>query len=326
MSAGTWTYLGRKLWRFLACLLLLSLLHFTIPRLMPGSPVHAILGPEVVTMSHKAYADLEAELGLSDPLPVQVSRHLAEVATGNLGYSYFYHRPVLDVVFAHLQPTLLLLLPAVLCSSLLACLLGTLIGRNPGGVADLAVTSVVLVLSSLPVFLVAMVCLDIFAMRLDLLPLGGLRGTDQTLGAWRQATELIRHLVLPIVVLTVSATAGKYLVMRNSVAAQRSESYVLYARARGIGEGRILFVHLLSNASLPLLSLIGLHFAFILAGSLVVEMVFSINGMGSLFYEAVIGRDYPVLSGGFFVLTVVALLVNYTTDLLYGLIDPRVRT
>jgi peptide/nickel transport system permease protein len=322
---GLLIYLAARGGRFLLGLFIVSLLHFALPRLMPGSPVFAILGPAVVGMSRKAYTDLESELGLHDPLFVQLARHFNAMVRLDFGHSYHFQQPVKQVLKAHIPPTLALLLPAVFLSAILACLLGAAAGRFPGRLPDHLLTPLFLFLYATPAFLLAMVCLDLFAFRLDLFPLGGLRRMDAGPGFGARILDVGYHLFLPIMVLALSSTAVKFLVMRNSVMESGQQAFVLYARARGIPEYKILFTHILRHASLPFVSLVGLQFAFILSGSLLIEIVFSINGMGSLIHEAAMNRDYPVLQASFLVLTLVVLSVNMLTDMVYGLLDPRVR-
>ena len=325
MTGSFATYIGVKGGRFIIGFFIVITLHFLIPRMMPGSPVFAMLGPEVVGLSQKEFIELESQLGLHDPFYLQFSRHIRRVATFDFGFSYYFHQPVKQVLWEHMKPTLLLLLPSVLASSVLACLLGAISGRLAGRFPDVAVTLFFLFLYSTPVFLLAMAGLDLFSFRLDLFPLGGLKSMDATNSFFAASADAARHLILPVAVLTLSSTAAKYLVMRNSVSDKLHEDYVVFARARGFGEVYILFVHILRHACLPLVSLVGLHFAFILSGSLLVEIVFSINGMGSLMHDAAINRDYPVLHAAFLCLTLVVLVVNMITDLLLGVLDPRVR-
>ncbi|MBW2621971.1 MAG: ABC transporter permease [Deltaproteobacteria bacterium] len=321
----TFRFLGYKFGRLIASLFFIFLLNFMLPRLMPGSPVFTLLGPDVIGLSQKDYQTLEQELGLDRSIWRQLASHLRSVMNGDLGYSYYYHRPVSSVVFQHVKPTLLLLLPSVVLSSIMAAFLGAVSGWRPGSKWDLIMTPAFLLIYALPLFLVAMVALEIFSFRLNLFPLGGLHSAVQGGGVWGSLADRAHHLALPLAVLSFSSTAIKYLVMRNSVAEDRFKDYVTYARVKGLKERRILFVHIFRNASLPLLSLVGLHFAFLLSGSLLVEIVFSINGMGSLIYEAAMNRDYPILQGCFLLLTAVVLLVNTLVDSLYEILDPRVR-
>jgi peptide/nickel transport system permease protein len=171
-----------------------------------------------------------------------------------------------------------------------------------------------------------MVFLDLFSYRWQWLPLGGFAPPPGgTAAGGFSLMGVARHLVLPVLVLTLSSAAAKLLVMRNAVSRARDEAYVLYTRARGVEPWRVLFIHVFRNACLPLLHLAALHLGFVVSGAVLVEVVFSINGMGSLIHEAALHRDYPVLQGSFLVLTLVVMGLNVLADLASGLLDPRVR-
>lgn len=317
-------YFISKTLRLLVCMLIIITLNFLIPRLMPGNPVVMMLGPDVAALSQQDYAQLAREYGLDQPLLVQYRHYWHSLLSGDLGYSFHYHQPVAQLIQKHLGWTLLLLGPALILSTLLSLWLGCLAGWRPGSRLDLTLTLGSLLTYAMPQFLLAMILLSLFGFYLGWFPLGGIQsGTSHTfLGA---VLDTVRHLVLPVTVLTLAATSTKFLVMRNSVARIRQDDYVRYALAKGIDQKRILFVHVLRNACLPLLSLIALNLGFMVSGALLVEIVFSINGMGLLIYEAALYRDYPVLQACFLVLTLVVIGANLMVDLLYGVLDPRVR-
>jgi peptide/nickel transport system permease protein len=319
------TFLLLKLSRLTISLLFILTLNFLLPRLMPGSPVFTLLGPEVVSLSQKDYQALETQFGLDAPLPLQYAGYLADLLRGDLGFSFHHHRPVARLIIEHLGRTLLLLLPSVLISSLLAVSLGMAAGRHAGTAVDILLTLSFLIVYAIPVFLLAMIGLDLLGFRLDLVPLGGLKSTDCIGSMLTCPGDVTRHLLLPVAILSFSSAAVKFMVTRNSVVEEKAKDYVLYARARGLDRRSIWWVHILKNASLPLLSLIALHLAFMVSGALLIEIVFSINGMGVLIHEAALNRDYPVLQGCFLVLTFVVLILNTLVDILYGVLDPRVR-
>jgi peptide/nickel transport system permease protein len=311
--------------RFLLCLGIVITLQFIIPRLMPGSPVNSVLGPDSPGLSEKEYRELERSIGLDLPLPMQFQSHLIRILQGDLGVSFHYRRPVLDLVAQHLGPTMQILLPSAVMSAGLAILLGLCSGRCAGGKLDFLLSSFFLLVYAMPAFLTAMVLLALFSFTWDLLPLGGLGDAVPGSGTAAGWLDALRHMALPVTVLSVSTAAPKYLVMRNRVVEEAGKDYVIFARAKGVEEPRILLVHILRNACLPVISLIGLDFGFILSGALLIEIVFSINGMGSLLHEAAMNRDYPMLQGCFLLLSLVVLAVNFMVDLLCGILDPRAR-
>lgn len=314
-----------KLLRLFISLIFILCLNFIIPRAMPGNPLFTILGPEVVGLSNMEYEELEEEYGLNRPLWHQAVRYFDDLLQGKLGYSYYYNQPVTRLISENLDRTLLLLFPSVILSSLIAILAGVIAGRHAGSPIDIGVTVPFLVAYAMPVFLLGMLGLELFSFRMDLFPLGGLKSAECTGTMSSCPLDVLHHLALPVLILSLSSAAIKYMVTRNSVVEEKNKDYVLYARARGIGNGSIWFVHILKNASLPLLSLIALHLAFMVSGVLLIEIVFSINGMGTLIYEAALNRDYPVMQGCFLVLTIVVLTLNAAVDMVYGMLDPRVR-
>jgi len=316
-----------RLTRLGLCLFLVLSLNFALPRLMPGDPVLMLLGPESVTLSQKTHEELRKEYGLDRSLGEQFVRYWRELGAVRLGTSFHHRRDVASLVGEHLGRTLCLLLPAVFLSTLAAALLGTLAGWRRGSPLDLAVTSLAILGYAMPAFLTAMVLLDLFSHRLGWLPLGGLAPLGGTGGSRMEfMAGVLRHLALPVAVLTAASSAAKLLVMRGSVSAARHEPYVLYARARGVEPWRVPFVHVFRNACLPLLHLTALHLGFVVSGAVLVEVVFSINGMGSLILHAALHRDYPVLQGALLVLTLVVMGLNVLVGAVSGLLDPRVRT
>ncbi len=315
-----------RLIRLVMCLFIVLSLNFTLPRIMPGDPVLMLLGPEAVSLSEKTHEALRSEYGLDRPFAEQYLDYWVSLASGRFGYSFHHHRSVGSLIGDHLGRTLWILAPALLFSTLAAALLGTLAGWMRGSPLDWTVTVLALLGFAMPTFLTAMVFLDLFGFRLQWFPLGGFAPPPvDDVSGWRAIAGQLRHLVLPVAVLALASAAAKVLVMRNTVSRARDEAYVLYARAKGVATWRVVFVHVFRNACLPLLHLVALHLGFIVSGAVLVEVVFSINGMGSLIHEAALHRDYPVLQGAFLVLTLVVMGCNLLVDVLSSVIDPRVR-
>jgi peptide/nickel transport system permease protein len=316
----------RRIVRLLVCLGLVLSLNFLLPRLMPGDPVAMLLGPDAVSLSKKDHAALKAEYGLDHPLGEQYLAYGADLLRGNLGYSFHHHQPVSLLIRDHLSRSVLLLAPALLLSTLAAAFLGTLAGWKRGTATDRGITFFAVLLFAMPSFLTAMILLDLFGYRLEWFPLGGFFPGFKSNPAFTDSLKtFFRYLTLPTCVLALTSVGAKYMVMRNAVAAAGAEDYVLYARAKGVSPWKIAFVHIFKNACLPLLHLVALHMGFLVSGAILVEIVFSINGMGILIFDAAMNRDYPVLQGSFFVLTLVVMGLNLLVDLVAGLIDPRIR-
>ena len=309
--------------RLVITLFIILTVNFFLPRLMPGDPAVLLLGQDAAVVTGTDFAELQNKYGLDKPLCQQYLDYWQALAQGEFGYSYHYRQPVIQIINQHLGWTLALLLPTVVLSALLAIIFGTIAGWQAGSKTDNILTGGSLLMYSLPQFLIAMLLLKFFAFELRLFPLGGLASGDLYSPA-AYFLDTLWHLALPVLTLTLSATSSKLLIMRNSTATERKEDYIIYATAKGLSTCRILAIHVLRNACLPLLSLIALNIGFIVSGSLVVEIVFSINGMGTLIYEAALYRDYPVLQGCFLLLTVFVVFANTLADFLYGIADPRI--
>ncbi|WP_371366805.1 ABC transporter permease [Sporomusa rhizae] len=307
---------------FLTLFVVLSI-NFALPRLMPGDPVITLLGQDVTVVTNSNLAELRSKYGLDKSLGYQYAAYWQNLFQGELGYSSHYRQPVTETIKDHLSWTLALLMPVIAFSTLLATILGTFAGWKAGSKLDYTLTLGSLLTYSLPQFLIGMLLLKVFAFELRLFPLGGL-GSGSSDSALTNFLDTVWHLTLPVLALTISATAPKLLVMRNSAAKEQQQDYITYATAKGLSTCRILSVHLLRNACLPLLSLLALNIGFIVSGALVVEIVFSISGMGTLIYEAAIYRDYPLLQGCFLILTVFVVCINTLADFLYRIIDPRI--
>jgi peptide/nickel transport system permease protein len=293
-------------------------LNFLLPRLLPGDPVVHLIGAEDYYRYPELAARLRARHGLDEPLPVQFGLYLRNLLEGDLGYSFRYRRPVEQVVGPRLKWTLVLVVPGVALGGLGALVLGGLAGWYRGRSWERCLTLGMMVCKSLPVYGVAMLALLVLAYRLELFPLGGV-------GSGRGGLEVLWHAALPLLVLALFNAAQYYLILRNTVARTRLEPFIAAARARGLDEARVLLRHGLRPALPPFLTLVGLGMGFSVAGALLVEIVFSWPGMGTLILSAVESRDYALLQGCFLLLALAVLAVNWATDAAYGWCDPRVR-
>ncbi len=307
----------KRLLRYTAAFAAILSLTFIIPRLMPGDPVINILG-EDLSFSPRQLDDLREEMGLNDSLGKQYLRYWGRVLSLDLGYSYHFNRAVSDIIGERIKWTLLFIIPSIIIGAAAGALLGALSGWYDGKIKNKIATSVMLTFYSVPPFFLAILFLYFFSFRLGLFPLKGYYTTGAPM-------DILRHLTLPVAVLSLFTTARNYMIMRGSVIQEKSKLYPLYAKAKGLGKSQVLKRHVFWNASLPLITLIALDFGFIFSGALFVEIVFSMNGMGTLIYEAVGQLDYPVLQGAFLIISVMIIAANIIADILYSLIDPRTR-
>lgn len=303
--------------RYLLAVFLIATINFIVPRAMPGDPVFNLLGEDVLT-SGEQVEELRAELELDQPLYVQYMKYWQDVLSLEFGYSYHFDERVTDLVAGRMRWTLLLVGPAILLGAVTGGFFGALAGWHAGCPKEKMATSLTLMAYATPPYFLALMLLYVFAVKLDWFPLKGF----YTTGTW---TDILKHLTLPVAALSLFSASRNFMIMRGSVLQEKERLYVDYARAKGLLGASVLFKHVFKNASPPLVTLIALDFGFIFSGALFVEIIFSMNGMGTLIFDALMSRDYPVLQGSFLVIMFMVVVANFFADLIYGWVDPRVR-
>lgn len=291
---------------------------------MPGSPLANLAGEEVGTLTAQERDQVMRQAGLDRPLHEQYAIYLGDLARAELGYSYQRQRPVADVLAERVPWTLLLTGVALIASTLLGILFGALAGWRRGRRSDLGALGVFIFLESLPGFWLAMILVAVFAVQLRIFPTFGARDLYSGLEGFAYWLDVGRHLVLPVTTLTLITVSATFLTMRASMLSVLGEDYITVARGKGLAEPQILFRHAVRNALLPVATVFLLNLGQTVAGATVIETVFSYPGVGRLMYEAVLARDYPMLQGGFLVITLSIVVANMLADLAYPLLDPRV--
>jgi len=269
-------------------------------------------------------AELRKEYGLGEGLFSRFATYVARLATLDLGYSVAFSRDVGDVILDRLPNTLLLMGSAILLSASLGAALGALAALRRGGPVDSAITVAALILNATPGFWLGLLGIILFAVRLRWLPIGGIATFDADLGPVAAVLDTARHLVLPVVTLALTYLALYVRLMRGAMVEAAASGWVRAARARGVPAGRIAWGHMARPALLPVVTMLGLQAGTLLGGSVVIETVFAIPGLGSLAYEAVTQRDLPLLAGILLAGTLLVVAVNILIDLVYLWLDPRV--
>ncbi|WP_328468702.1 ABC transporter permease [Actinoplanes sp. NBC_00393] len=295
---------------------------FLLGAASPMDPAMQYAGAAAFTATPENLAQIRANWGVDDPLPVQYFRWLSNLVQGDLGWSTSRHEPVAAVIGARAGWTLLLIgvtLAVVLIGSLV---LGTIAAYRRGGLFDRALRAAAYAVESMPVFWLALAAIAVFALALGWFPAGGLTDVTATSTSF---TDVAHHLVLPVTVLAISQAPWFLLFVRDSVAESLRDDHVLAAWARGLRGRTVLFGHALRTALLPFLTLIGTHLPEIVGGSVLVETVFSLPGLGGVTVQAALGSDFPLLAAITLITTAVVLLANLATDLAYTAADPRVR-
>jgi len=297
---------------------------FFLFRVMPGDPAAAIAGDPRIPAETKRL--LYKAFGLDRPLHEQFFIFLANAIQGNLGISFQYKISVMELLLARLVNTVYLLLPATLVSILMGLGLGILAGWFRGRSIDTLLSSIATLLWSTPSFWGGMVMIYLFAVAIPLFPTGGLISYGVShVDWWTELQDRLWHLFLPMITYGVIYSGQYTLVLRDTLSGVLSEDFILLAKAKGLRDSEVLTKHALKNASLPLVTLIGLNLGYLLLGSITIETVFTWPGIGRLIYEAVYYNDYPVLQGVFIFFIVVMILVMVAVDILYTYLDPRVR-
>ena len=316
--------LALRLPQYVLIIVVLASANFALPRLMPGDPVLVLLGEDAGRLPPEAVAAEVADLGLDQPLLTQYGRYMSGLAEGDLGYSFRHRRPVSSLLRERLPWTILLVGTAIVISTILGVALAAFAAWRRGRRRDTVSIAVCTFLESTPPFWIGLLLLIWFGANLKLLPLFGSVSVDKTTGLARVG-DILLHLILPAATLVLASVGSTFLLARASLLGVVRDDYVLVARAKGLRERTIAFRHALPVASLPIATSVLLRVGSLTGGAVIVERVFSYRGAGTLLLEASFGRDYPVLQGCLFVLTVIVVGVNLLGDLLYPRLDPRVR-
>jgi peptide/nickel transport system permease protein len=318
-------YLLRKSIQALITIFIVILMNFFLFRIMPGDPIRVLIrNPKI---SADALERVREQFGLNESRLVQFWIYLRDLFSGNLGTSFNYRQPVLDVIMERVPATLMLVGTATILSIIIGVLLGVILAWKRGTKIDIAGLSISLILYSMPTFWVAIIMVMIFAVYWKIFPLGGMGmpGVYYTT-FWGELISSLRHLFLPTVTFALILIGEYVLIMRSSLLEVMREDYMLTARAKGVSNRNLLRKHALPNAMLPVVTLIAINLGFIVGGAIQIETVFSWPGLGRLMYSALTNRDYPVLQGLFLFVTVAVVAANFLADILYRYLDPRVKS
>ncbi len=309
----------------LICFLCVLVLNFALPRLLPGDPVAYLTGFEEETMSPETYEYYYNALHLGESGISQFGHYLKSIFDGTLGYSYKKEATVSSLIAEKAGYSLQIMLPAVFISLLLSLLWGLHSGYKKGTVFDRISTSSVIVFNAVPAFMIAIVLAIVLSIKAGWFPYSGLSDSTVTQGTVAYFLDRIHHLVLPVAAVVLASFPSRYLLMRNTAADFADDKSVLYAKQRGLSDGKIKYGYLFKNIAQPFITMAGATVGGCIGGSIVVESVFSINGIGGLLDSAVTTLDYPLMQGILFVTTFAVVVSIVVSDVLCILIDPKVR-
>jgi peptide/nickel transport system permease protein len=309
-------YLFRRLLGTIPVMLVVAVFIFLMLRLTPSDPAAIIAGDNATT---EQVAKIRGQLGLDRPMVEQFFIWSGKVLTGDLGESFFFKKTVVQLIGERIEPTLSLAFFTILIAVLVAVPLGVLAAHRHGSWIDRTVMGFSVLGFSVPVFVIGYLLIYLFAVYLNWLPVQGYQRIAEGVGGW------VQRLILPSVTLSVIYIALIARMTRTSVLEVLSEDYIRTARAKGQIERKVLFRHALRNAAVPIVTVIGLGIALLIGGVVVTESVFTIPGLGRLTVDAVLARDYPTIQAVILLFSFVYVMINLAVDMLYTLLDPRIR-
>lgn len=309
-------YLVKRVLILLLSLFVASLVIFALIEVIPGDPASFMLG---LNASEDTLAALRAQMGLDDPLAWRYLRWAGGMATGDFGQSFTYKVPVAELIAARLVVSLPLAVLALVLAVIVALPVGLIAAARRGRLADGAIMAGTQLGIAVPNFWFAMLLVLVFAVHLRLMPAGGFAGWDTPLAA-------LKSLALPAIALALPQGAILARVLRSALIETLGQDYIRTARAKGLGRTRALTAHALRNALIPVLTILGMQFSFLLAGAIIIENVFYLPGLGRLIFQAITQRDLIVVESAVMVLVCAVICVTFLTDLAYAAVDPRLRS
>ncbi|MGE5654813.1 MAG: ABC transporter permease [Bacillota bacterium] len=317
-------YLLRRLLLMIPVIIGISIIIFVLINLAPGDPFASMIESNP-NMSKADYENLLRSIGYYDPLPVKYVKWAGQVLTGNMGYSISQNQPVAEMIGRRLMNTLALSLPALVLSTLISVPLGVLSATKQYSIWDYVLTVTALIGVSVPAFFLALLLVKYVAFDLSLFPIQGMETIGANLTGLAAVWDKLYHMVLPLTVLTVIQVAGRMRYTRSSMLEVIGQDYIRTARSKGLSERSVIYKHALRNALIPVITVLSISLGSLLSGAILTENVFMWPGMGTLVYQAIANRDYPLVMAGTMVLALTMLFANLFADIMYALVDPRIR-
>jgi len=303
--------------------LAIVILNFLLLQLAEGDAVDVLAG-EAGSATPEYMAELRAKFGLDQPLPVQLAVYLKNVMFFDLGYSFRHEMPVSELILDRMMPTLLLMVATITLAVGFGILLGLVAAMGLNTWRDTAISIFALITYATPLFWVGLMMIVVFSLNLRWFPTSGMENFAMFYEGWDRVWDIAHHLVLPTITLSLFYLALYTRLMRASMLEQAGQDYVTTARAKGVTENRIMFVHVLRNALLPVVTMAGVQVGALIGGSVIVESVFAWPGLGMLAFEALFSRDLNLLLGIFLLSALLVVAVNLVVDIIYSTLDPRI--
>ena len=317
-------YVIRRILQMLLTIFVLITICFVLFRLIPGDPAALVVGP---TLDPEAQAVLHKQFGLDQPIHVQYYFYMVNILKGNLGTSFVYRIPIMQIILERLMNTVVLMGTGMFFVFIIGVIIGTLLAWKRGSKIDTSGIVLSFAFRAAPIFWIGMILLSIFSYTLGWFPIGLMRtpGYDAS-NLFEKFFDLdfLHHMALPLICTILYYVGNPILVMRNSMLEVLGSEFIELAKAKGLKTGQIIFRHAARNAMLPVITLTSIELGYAIGGQVLLETVFSWPGMGRAIVEAVNSSDYPMAQGCFIFLGAIVITMNFITDLLYLYLDPRI--
>jgi peptide/nickel transport system permease protein len=307
----------RRLGQSVIVLFLVTLIVFFLLQLVPGDPIINYLGPSANKEQIQYYTQL---YGYDKPVITQYVKWIAGLFHGQMGHSVTYNMEVSNLIFARLGTTLMIVLPAFVIAVIFGILFGIIAALNRGNAVDTVISVIANAGMAMPLFWIGIIAILVFALTLRILPVQGYVSPSEGIGNW------LRHLIMPVVILALGPIAQFTRQTRSSMLEVVRQDFVRTAEAKGVGRKTIIIRHELRNALIPIITVMGIQLGSMIGGTVLIESIFNIDGLGNLMITAIKSKDYMVVESGVFLIACAVAICNLLVDILYGVIDPRIRS
>ncbi|MBU3127954.1 ABC transporter permease [Clostridium tagluense] len=317
-------YFLRRILTMIPVFIGLSIIIFTLINIAPGDPYTNIVEGQISISASDKEAALKA-MGQYDPIYIKYTKWMGKVLIGDMGTSIRYNEPVTDIIKRRIANTFLLAIITLILTTLIAVPLGIASAVNQDSIKDRMLTILAFIGISVPGFFIALVIIKVFAMDLGWLPICGISNIGDDLSGFDKFIDIVKHMILPVISMTVIEVASLMRYTRSSMLDVLSQSYIRTARAKGLRERIVVYKHAFRNALIPIVTLLSISLGYIFSGTILIETIFVWPGMGTLFYQSISNRDYPLVMGCAMMLSTCILIANLFSDVVYCIVDPRIR-
>ncbi|GFZ33785.1 peptide ABC transporter permease [Clostridium zeae] len=315
-------YLSKRLIQTIPIFIGISILVFILVNSQPGDPYSNMIDPNVTP---EIKEQMLKKVGYYDPLPIKYVKWASRAVIGDFGYSITYKEPVKEVINSRIPNTIILALSALFLSTLLAIPIGIVSSVRRNSIFDYSMTILAFIGLSIPAFFFGMLLIKTFSVDLNITPISGMTTFGKNYLGINHVMDVINHMILPTIVLALINTASLMRYTRSSMIEIIKLDYIRTAKAKGVSSLSITFKHALKNALIPIITILSFQLPSLLSGALLTETIFVWPGIGRLNYEAVLNRDYPLIMGIVMIFAVMTLIINLIADLLYAIVDPRIK-